>query len=338
VTVEPAVSPAQIEAFIRFPFELYRDDPHWVPPLLLERRAFLDPRKNPVFEYADVQPFVARRGGRVAGVLLDAAAAWLSARGLSAMRGPVNLTTNDVLGLLVDGFDDDPAVMMPFNPRYYPRQFERLGLRKAKDLVACEITADGCEGRLDDLVEKLLSRGRCTTRPVDLKHFREELEFVRRCYNEAWKDNWGFVPWTDRELAFVAKELKPLVDPRLTFVGEIDGEPAGISISIPDVTEALKLTGGRLFPTGLLRILWTLKVRGCRRVRTAALGVLFAAVAGRAQRAIDVGLAAQPRFRKLTAAAAGWPAGVRPPRRRRAAAGRSTRTFRPSPPTGRALR
>jgi hypothetical protein len=283
-TIERVQTRAQIEAFIRFPFELYRGYPHWVPPLLMERRDFLDPRKNPIFDYAQVHLLAAWRHGRVVGTiaavrndryvefhrdegnvgffglyesvdspevshaLLDAAAEWLAGQGCSVMRGPVNLTTNDVLGLLVEGFDDDPAVLMPYNPPYYAAQLESFGLRKSKDLLAFEATTEECKGKLDEVVDKLIERGHCSLRPVRLSRFREEIEFVRRCYNEAWKDNWGFVPWTDREMEFLARELKPLVDPRLTFVGEVGGEPAAISISIPDANEGLKLANGRLFP------------------------------------------------------------------------------------------
>jgi len=310
LTIERVETRAQIEAFIRFPFELYRGDPHWVPPLLQERRDFLDSRKNPIFEYARVHLLAARRHGRIVGTvaavrndryiefhgdegkvgffglyecidspdvsraLLDAAAEWLVGQGCDLMRGPVNLTTNDVLGLLVEGFDDDPAVLMPYNPSYYAAQLESFGLRKSKDLLAFEVTPAECNGLLDEAADKLMERGRCSLRPVRLARFREELEFVRRCYNEAWKDNWGFVPWTDREMDFIARELKPLVDPRLTFVGEIAGEPAAISITIPDANEGLKLANGKLFPLGLLKLLWRIKVRGCRRLRTAVLGVL----------------------------------------------------------------
>jgi GNAT superfamily N-acetyltransferase len=310
LTVAPAVTAGDVEQYIRFPFELYRAFPHWVPPLLTERRDFLDPRKNPVYEYAEIQPFLARRDGRVVGTitalrssrygefhaaergvgffglyecepdpeaslaLCSAAADWLRARGMSVMRGPANFTTNDVLGLLVEGFDDDPAILMPYNPPYYAEQFAAFGLSKVKDLFALELRADEYAGQLDGPAEKLLARGRVAVRQVDLRHWREELEFVRRCYNEAWARNWGFVPWTDRELAAIAKELKPLIDPRLALVGEVDGEQAAISIAVPDANEALKLAQGRLFPLGLAKILWRVKVAGCRRMRVMALGVL----------------------------------------------------------------
>lgn len=308
--IEPANATEQIEQYVKFPFELYRDHPHWVPPLVAERRDFLNPRKNPVYEYAELQPFLARSNGTVVGTitaiknrrfsefhpaeshvgffglyecrrdaeasaaLLEAAADWLRVRASSVMRGPTNFTTNDVLGLLVEGFDDDPAVLMPYNPPYYAEQFAAFGLTKAKDLYALEVKAEACTGQLERLSSSVLAKGRATVRPVDLSRWHEELEFVRRCYNEAWARNWGFVPWTDRELAALAKELKPLIDSRLAFVGEVDGEPAAISIAVPDANEALKLARGRLFPLGLLKILWRVKLAGCTRLRVLALGVL----------------------------------------------------------------
>ena len=310
LTVRPTASPGDIEQYIRFPFEIYRGSPHWVPPLLMERRDFLNPRKNPVYEYAEIQPFLARRGSKVVGTitalkntrfgeyhprdghigffglyecardaeasraLFSAAAEWLEARGLSVMRGPTNFTTNDVLGLLVEGFEEDPAILMPYNPPYYADQFEAFGLAKVKDLFAFEVRADDYKGELEALARKVLHRGRVKVRRVDLKRWHEELAFVRHCYTEAWADNWGFVPWTDRELAVLAKELKPLIDPRFALVGEVDGKAAAILIAVPDANEALKLAHGRLFPFGLVKILWRIKVKGCERMRVLALGVL----------------------------------------------------------------
>jgi GNAT superfamily N-acetyltransferase len=308
--VTPVEDRRGVEAFLRFPFTLYRGDPHWVPPLLMERRAFLDPRRNPIYEYAAVRLFLARRGGQVAGTiaavrndrygafhpdeahvgffglyecvedaevsdaLLEASARWLRGQGKTVMRGPTNLTTNDVMGLLVEGFEDDPVLLMPYNPGYYAAQLESFGLRKAKDLLAFEVVSERSRGRLDQAAARVLGRDRFTARRVDMRRWRRELEFVRRCYNEAWAANWGFVPWTDRELEFMASELKPLVDPALVHFVEANGEPVGFSIGVPDAHEALKRAGGRLLPLGLPRILWKLKVEGCRRIRVLALGVL----------------------------------------------------------------
>ena len=308
--IRPVSRPADVEAFIRFPFRLYVDSPHWVPPLLLERREFLDPRKNPVYEYAKIQLFLALRGQEVVGTiaaihnsrygefhpeaqhvgffglyecikdqavaaaLFAAAAGWIKGEGKSVMRGPVNFTTNDIVGLLVDGFDDDPTIMMPYNHAYYGGQLEAAGFTKAKDLFAFSLTEANYRGQIDEVAEKLQARGRIKIRPFDMGRFPQELQFVRTCYNSAWAKNWGFVPWTDRELAFIAKELKPLVDNRFAFVAEIDGKPAGFSISVPDANQALKLARGRLLPFGLLKILWKLKVQKCTRLRTIAMGVL----------------------------------------------------------------
>lgn len=310
VQVVPVRTSKEREAFIRFPFLLYREDPHWVPPLILERRDFLNPKKNPVFEFADVQPFIAVRDGQVVGTiaavrndrycqfhpedahvgffglyesvpeqtvadaLFSAASVWMKNEGKTVLRGPVNLTTNDTVGLLVEGFQDDPAVMMPYNPPYYAAQMELAGFVKAKDLFAYYLSGEEYNGRLGTITARLAAKQRCKLRPIDLGNWNAELAFVRECYNRAWTNNWGFTPWTDRELAFIAKELKPLVDPRLAFIGEVEGIPAGFIISIPDANQALKLAKGKLLPFGLLRILWKLKVRKCSRLRTLVMGVL----------------------------------------------------------------
>ncbi len=310
IQVRPAAGKKDIEAFIRFPFSLHAPGSHWVPPLLLERREFLDPLKNPVFEYAKIQPFLALRDGKVVGTiaavrndrygqfhpeeahvgffglyecvddqavanaLLDAATSWLREQGKTVARGPVNLTTNDVVGLLVDGFEDDNTIMMPFNPAYYGGQLEAAGFTKAKDVFACYLAREVCEDRLTALATRLERNGRIRVRPIDMSRWRHELDFVRNTYNVAWANNWGFVPWTDRELEFIAKELKPLVDTRFALMAEVDGEPAGCIISIPDANQALKLANGKLLPLGLAKILWKLKVSGCTRLRTMVMGVL----------------------------------------------------------------
>jgi hypothetical protein len=276
VRIELVKRPSQVEAFIRFPFQLYRERGRKVVGTIAavrnDRYAQFHPHEEHVGFFG---LYEAVDDPEVSEALLDAAAGWIRAESLGVMRGPVNLTTNDVMGLLVEGFDDDPALLMPYNPPYYAAQLEAYGLAKVKDLLALEVTGAGArEGRLDKFAKRLLERGRCRIRPVDLSRFREELEFVRRCYNEAWAGNWGFVPWSDSELEFLAKELKPLIDPRLTFVAEVEGQPAGICIAVPDANQALKLARGRLFPLGLLKLVWKLKVRGCTRMRVAALGVL----------------------------------------------------------------
>ena len=310
VEVRATATPSDLEAFIRFPFDLHRDQPHWVPPLLLERKEFLDPKKNPVFEYAKVQTFLATRDGQVVGTiaavrndryaqfhpeeahvgffglyecvpdqtvadaLVAAASAWLKAEGKTVARGPVNLTTNDVVGVLIDGFDLDNTIMMPYNPAYYGPQIEAAGFTKAKDFYEYYLAKADCGERLKAVGSRVERDGKVTLRRMDMSKWRQELDFVRETYNVAWARNWGFVPWTDREMEFIAKELKPLVDTRFAFVGMVDGVPAGFIVSVPDANEALKLAKGKLLPTGLLKILWKLKVTGCTSLRTMIMGVL----------------------------------------------------------------
>lgn len=310
VRVRPVLDARDQAAFIEFQYELHRDQPHWVPPLRLERREFLDPRKNPLFEYAQVRCFLAERDGRIAGTiaavrndrygqfhpdeahvgffglfecgpdpeaaaaLLDAASEWLKGHGLTVARGPVNLTTNDVLGVLVEGFDDDNTIMMPWNPEHYAGLLEGAGCRKSKDVFAYNLETKKYADRLGAVARHLERGGRIRIRQLDMKRWRQELDFVREAYNKAWSRNWGFVPWTDREMEYIAKELKPLVEPRLALVAEIDGAPAGVIVTVPDANEALKLAKGNLLPFGLLKILWKLKVSRCRRARTMIMGVL----------------------------------------------------------------
>jgi len=310
IQVRPTAGSKDLDAFIRFPFELHRHEAHWVPPLILERQDFLNPLKNPLYEYAKVQTFLAYREGKVVGTiaavrndrygqfhpeeahvgffglydcvpdqavaeaLFAAASAWLKAEGKTVARGPVNLTTNDVVGLLVEGFDEDNVVMMPYNPPYYGGQFEAAGFTKAKDVYAYYLARADCADRLKAVATRLERGGKVRIRRMNLGNWNQELEFVRSTYNASWSRNWGFVPWTDREMAFIAKELKPLVDPAFAFVGEVDGVPAGFIVSIPDANEALKLAKGKLLPTGLLKILWKLKVTGCSSLRTIIMGVL----------------------------------------------------------------
>jgi len=163
---------------------------------------------------------------------------------------------------------------MPYNPAYYGGQFEAAGFAKAKDLYAYYLARADCADRLTAVAKRLERNGKVRLRPLDMKRWRQELDFVRETYNIAWAKNWGFVPWTDREVEFIAKVLKPLVDTNFAFVGEVDGVPAGFIVSIPDANEALKLAKGKLLPTGLLKILWKLKVTGCSSLRTIIMGVL----------------------------------------------------------------
>lgn len=306
--VGPVTSRRDRRSFLRLPWRIYRGRcPAWVPPLLADERRRLDRRRNPFFEHGEVQPFLARREGRpvgrvaaienrlhnefhgdrvgffglfeceddeeAAGALLDRGAAWLRNRGLTSMRGPVTLSTNEIVGTLLDDFDDPPTVMMPYNPPYYPHLLEGWGLAKAKDLVAyyCRV-ADVLEERFDAL-DRVLSRSRqkLSARPLAMKRFAAEVDLIREIYNSAWERNWGFVPMTDTEVDHMARQLRPVIDPELALIGEIDGRPAGFALALPDVHQALRRIDGRLLPLGWVKLLWGM--RRIYRVRILTLGI-----------------------------------------------------------------
>jgi hypothetical protein len=279
--------------FIAFPERLYRGDPHWVPPLLVERRAFLDPQKNPFFEHAVVKLFLALDDagavrGRIAGIvnhnhlavhrdevgffglfecdrdqatanqLFAAAAGFLRAHGLAVMRGPENLSVNDDIGLLTRGYDSPPAVMMPYNPPYYRDLVEGYGFSPVMALWAYR--AEDRDGtipeRLTQGVDRARRRHGYSVRPMDRRRFDEDLSRIHEVYTEAWRDNWGAVPMTRRELDHVVGMLKWVGDPELCLIAEVGGEVAGFSLALPDLNQALIKVGGRLFPLGVFKLLW----------------------------------------------------------------------------------
>ena len=280
------------EAFVRLPWRIYRGDPVWVPPLLADVRGMLDTDEHPFHRHSDVRFLLALRDGvpvgRIAAIhntrhvehhdepvgffgffeverdretaaaLLDAAGAWLRDRGLETMRGPASFSTNEQAGLLVEGFDRPPAIMMPYNPPRYRELLEEEGFEKAQDLVAYWLD-DNEPPEFLLRAEKLVRRRYpdLSIRPLRMDEWDREVERIRRLYNAAWQDNWGFVPMTDAEFRHMAKDLKPVVDPELALIVEDgDGEPVGFSLSLPDLNQAIRHADGRLFPFGLLKILW----------------------------------------------------------------------------------
>jgi GNAT superfamily N-acetyltransferase len=269
----------------------------------------LSKTKNPFFEHAEAEYFVASGAGgllgRVAAIkndahgqvhpeerdvgffglfesvddqavaeaLLDAAGSWLRSRGLGVMRGPMNFSTNDDCGLLVDGFDTPPVVMMPHNPPYYAPLLERAGFVKAMDLLAYQGGHDTVPERLRVASAKLAERYRITLRALDMKHFWQDVDLVKQLYNQAWEKNWGFIPMTDAEMDHLAGQLKPVVVPDLVVFAYIGERLVGFAIALPDFNVALRSNrSGRLVPFGLFRILWN--KRKIRRARIITLGVL----------------------------------------------------------------
>jgi hypothetical protein len=291
--------------FIDYAYERNAADPHWVPPLRISERERLTPQKNPFFEHADVALFLAWRGDRVAGrvgaiddrlhnethhdnvsmfgffeaddaestrALLAAVERWAADRGRAAVRGPINPSLNESAGLLVDGFDTDPMLMMPHNPREYAAFLEAAGYRKIKDLYAWlyDVARDP-PAIVAKLARRVRERERIVVRPLELSDFTREVERLRAIYCDAWERNWGFVAPTDAEFRRLATELKPIFDPRCAVCAEVDGTPVACAVAIPDINQALKGTNGKLFPLGLPRLL--LRKRYITQIRLLLLGV-----------------------------------------------------------------
>lgn len=308
VSVRPVESRGELETFIRLPRSIYLGRYRaWVPPLLAEERKQLDRTQHPFYEHGDAQLFLAFQNGtpvgRIAAIenrlhnefhrdrvgffgffesiaerdvvhaLVEAAGDWCRARGLTALRGPASYSTNETCGLLVDGFEDPPAVLMPYNPPYYEPLLERCGLRKAKDLLAHTIDTRNFQiERLNRTLERALARnGDVQIRNVEMRRFTDEVRLIREIYNAAWEKNWGFVPMTDTEIEKLARDLKPVIDPKLVYIGLVNGEAAGFALALPDVNQAIRHANGHLWPFGLVKILWNM--RSIDRIRIVALGL-----------------------------------------------------------------
>ena len=302
------VSGREIAKFVDFPYRLYNRHPVWVPPLRLDIRSQLSARKNPFFKHAEGACFLAIDNGRTVGriaafhnrkhnrvyglnvgmfgylemvddqavtaALLEAASAWLSPLGATRLLGPFNPDINGSMGILLDAFDSPPMILMPYNLPYYAPRLEAAGMQKEKDVLAWEMSIPGtAPERLVRLVDKVLARGRFTVRKAIMRQFDNEVGIIREIYNAAWAENWGALPMDEAEFDHLAKDLKLLVDPDLLHIAEVDGQPAGFCLTLPNINEALaRLGNGRLFPLGLLKLLWY--KRRIRSLRVITMGVL----------------------------------------------------------------
>jgi hypothetical protein len=307
----------QRREFGKFPWFIYRDDANWVPPIFMDRLALLNPDKHPFHEHAEVQLFLAMRGEDVVGTisahinhlhnevyqdqvgffgffeviedyavaeaLLDTASTWLRERGMTAIRGPESFSQNEEVGLLIEGFDTPPRVLMTHNPRYYQDFIERVGFEKAQDLYAWDILTNifdeavrGWPRKFLRVAEGARKREDLVVRNVDMKRYDEDVELVKQVYNEAWEQNWGFVPLTDHELEHLGKEMKMIIDPDLVFLALVDGKPVGVSLSLPDVYQAMIKARPQpnvwSLPWTLVKFLW--HRRNITGLRSWAMGVI----------------------------------------------------------------
>ncbi|MBN1399120.1 MAG: hypothetical protein JXA06_13885, partial [Bacteroidetes bacterium] len=273
--VRPVTSKQDKYLFIRFLWNIYRDYPAWVPPLMMDRLKLIDRQKNPFYKHSDTEFFLAERDGIVVGriaaivnhnhnkehnenigffgffecindqtvadALFDTAKKYLKGHGVTAMRGPVNPSVNDEIGLLIEGFDLSPTIMMTYNPPYYADLIEKYGFKKVKDLYAYLLNQDTVySDRFNRAHELVKQRQKIAFRSFDMKHFYDEVDRVKDVYNKAWEKNWGAVPMTNEEFDALASDLKQIIVPDLVIFAEKEGKPIGFALSLPDINIALK--------------------------------------------------------------------------------------------------
>ncbi|MBV6443021.1 MAG: hypothetical protein DYG98_15445 [Haliscomenobacteraceae bacterium CHB4] len=303
-------SKKQLRQFIDFPHDLYADDPNYVPMLYMEQEALLDPKKSPFWHHSKAEYFLAIKDGKIVGriaairnnnhiaftgkqegffgffdvindeevakKLLDTAAEWLRKEGLGKMIGPASFSTNEVVGLLVENFDEPPFIMNAYNAAYLVPLIEQYGFVKSTDLLCYDFRSDRLPHEAMDFAEKLearLSERGISIRQINMKNYQGEIEKFLPVYNASWAENTGFVPMTDAEVRQIGKDLKMIIDPDLVYFAEKDGKIIGVALAIPNVNEAqIKLKRGRLFPFGLFKLLLGLKK--IKSIRILALGTL----------------------------------------------------------------
>jgi hypothetical protein len=311
IEVSEVTSRRDRDEFINFQWQIYTNDPAWVPPLIIERKRFLDRGRHPFYRHGDAALFLARKNGNIAGrimasddpnynslhetnvgcfglfecindrevaaALFDAAAGWLRDKGRTEMMGPIDYSTNYVCGLLIDGFQFPPTILTAHNPSYYRELIKGCGFTKAKDWYAWWF-ADPSNAvmHLRRLALRLKKSWPVRIRPADLKNLRDESRRLRQIFNQAWEKNWGFVPFTEDEMEFMTEELKPLIIPEFAWVAELGTEPVGFILCLPDINVVLRGLNGRLtrfgLPIGLIKLL-SYKNR-VTKARLIALGVV----------------------------------------------------------------
>ncbi len=306
IEIKPVTGKRGLKQFIKLPWKIYAGDPLWVPPLILDMKNILNQKKNPFFEHSQAEYFLALRDGEpvgriaaiingnhnafheektgffgffesvndteVSGRLLETAREWVASRGMNCLRGPMNFSTNDTCGLLSEGFDSAPVIMMTYNPEYYLRLMQAARLKKVKDLYAYSFSAAlPIPERFVKFAEKALADESLSFRTMNMREFNKEVDTIMSIYNDAWEKNWGFVPMTEKEFRHAATDLKAAVDPSIVFIAEVNGEPAGFALTIPDYNEILKDINGRLLPFGIFKLL--LNKKKIKRLRVVTLGV-----------------------------------------------------------------
>ena len=311
VSIRPVRTRGELKRFVKVPFRLHRESEQWVPPLVFERMQFLDRKRNPWFEHGEAEFFLAERDGEAVGrisahldhrwdeyqggrdamfgffeaaedpevvrALFDAATEWATARGRERLLGPMDFTTNDEIGILIEGFERQPMILEPWHPPYYQRLIEAEGFGKAMDVLMWELRmgelkeGEKFDPSIHEAAEKALRDEGIVIRNMRKRDMANEVRRFMEVYNEAWGDNWGFVPITDAEVEFQAKNLKQVLDEEWTFMAEKDGEVVGAALTLPDINQVMAGLNGRLLPLGWAKFL--LGKRKIDRLRVFALGV-----------------------------------------------------------------
>ncbi len=302
VEIVPVERPSELRRFILLPDILARADPAYVAPLHDEQRKILKPRHNPYFQHAEACYWLARRDGRDVGrisaqqdrhvgheghfgmiaavndpavfeALLGAAESWHRARGTNQVLGPFNLSANDSLGVLIDGFDTPPMLLMGHDQRHVGERLEEQGYRKAKDLIAYLYdTATDLPPGPRRLIDRPLPDG-LAIRPLDMSRYEDEVKTVSELFNDAWSENWGFVPLSEAETDQMAKQLRMLLNEKLIWFAEFNGQPIGFIVALPNLNEAIRDLRGRLLPFGWAKLLWRLKVASVSSARVPLMGI-----------------------------------------------------------------
>jgi len=308
IKISPVQGPQALDRFIRLPWSLYANDSPWIPPLVLERRGHLNAKKNPYFQNAETSLWIATRGDRCVGrisaqvnhayldrhqdatghfgfleaeddpdvfaALCTEAEDWLKKKGMRRIRGPFSLSINEESGLLVSGFDLPPTMMMPYSRPYYAERLEALGYQKAKDLIAYRYHADlELPAGPRRMIEKALATPDVVLRPASKANYDRDIRIILDIFNDAWAENWGFVPFSSGEIKHVATNLKPLIREELVCIAEVKGEPAAMIVSLPNLNEAIADLNGSLFPFGWAKLLWRLKLGRQSTARVPLMGV-----------------------------------------------------------------
>ena len=301
--IVPVRTPAELDRFIQLPSKIHARDPHFVQPLMMERREAFSPRKNPYFAHAETQFWLARKDGRDVGrisaqidklvkdpavghfgmicaeddaevfaALFKTAEEWLAARGKTKVLGPFNLSINEETGLLIDGFDTPPMMLMGHDARYVGARVEAQGYAKAKDMIAYLYDI---EHEMPAAARRMIGPRKpsaLTVRNLDTQRYLEEFDTVTAIFNDAWSQNWGFIPFTEAEIAHMAKSLKMFIDPKCVAIVELNGKAVGFGIALPNLNEMIADFGGKLFPFNWAKLMLRLK-RGTKTARVPLMGI-----------------------------------------------------------------